>query len=71
MLGVFLTEEGGLYRDAPVDTECVILDAYAAIVGWGVIVIALVLEDGGLGEDSKAVGEASWHKELKTLSCLP
>ena len=66
MLQVFITEYGFLHRYAPVDTKGSILDVDATI-GFRVIeLVALVLEDGGLGEHCEAVCEATRDEELET-----
>ena len=64
MLGIFLGEQCLLNWYAPINAEGVILDADATIVSRGVIVVALVLEDGSFGEDGKAVGEATRDEKL-------
>lgn len=57
MLQVFLAEYCFLHRYAPVDAKGFILDVYASI-GFRVIeLVALVLEDGSLGENSEAMGK--------------
>ena len=66
MLQIFLAEYGFLNRYMPVDAKWLILDIDAAI-GLGMIeFVALVLEDGGLGKNGKAMGKSTWDEELKT-----
>ena len=51
----------------PIYAETIIQDGDAAICLWVIEVIALVLEDCGLAEDSKAMGKASWDEELEMI----
>ena len=64
MFGVLLRKEGFIHRDLPIDAEGFVEDADATIGLGGIEVIALVLEHGGFAKNSKAVGKASWYKEL-------
>lgn len=64
MFGVLFAEKGLVGWDLPIDAEGGVEDADASICLWGIEVVALVLEDGGLAEDSKAMGEASGNEEL-------
>ena len=66
MLQVFLAEYGFLYWYAPVNAKGFVLDVDAAISFWMIELVALVLEDSGLGENGKAVCEATRNKELET-----
>ena len=67
MLGVFLGEDGLVGRDAPVDAQRMVEDADAS-VGFGVVEgVALVLENGDIAENGKAVGETSGHEELAVV----
>ena len=67
MLQVFFTEYRLLYWYAPVNAKAFILDVDAAI-GLGMIeLVALVLEDGGLGENGEAMSESSWDKKLTMI----
>lgn len=51
----------------PIYAETIIQDGDAAICLWVIEVIALLLEDCGLAEDSKAMGKASWDEELEMI----
>ena len=64
MLGVFVTEDGMGSGDVPVDTQGVIKDADASVRLGVIELITLVLEDGCLTEDGKAMGKAFGNKEL-------
>ena len=65
--GVFVAEDGLGGRDAPVDSQGVVEDADAS-VGLGVVeLVTLVLEDGGLAQYGKAVGEARRDEELAVV----
>lgn len=67
MLGVLVAEDGFAGGYVPVDAETVVEDADAT-VGLGMVeLIALVLEDGGVAEDGKAVGEALGDEELAVV----
>ena len=66
MLQVLLTEYRLLHRYAPINAKRLILDIDSAI-GLGMIeLVAFVLEDGGLGENGKAMGKATRDEELET-----
>ena len=54
MLSIFLREDGMVCWYLPIYAETIIQDGDAAICLWVIEVIALVLEDCGLAEDSKA-----------------
>ena len=64
MLSVFLAEDSFVYWYLPVDAKAVVLDADTSISLWGIEIVALVLENGCLGENGKAVGKTTWHEEL-------
>ena len=66
MLGVFFAQDGLLRRDSPVDAEALVCYGDAVVGLRMVELIAFVLEDGCLGEDGKAVGEALGDEELQT-----
>ena len=68
MLQVLLAKYRLLHRYAPVNAKRFILDIDAAISLGMIKLIALVLEDGGLGENSKAVCKATRNEELETDS---
>ena len=66
MLQVFLAKNRLLHRYAPVNAKRLVLDIDAAI-GLGMIeLVALVLEDGGFGENGEAVSKATRYEELTT-----
>ena len=50
----------------PIYAKAVVQDADTTIGFWVIEVITLILEDGSLGEDGKAVGKALRDEELKT-----
>ena len=64
MFGILFWKEGFIHRDLPIDAERFVEDADATIGLGGIEVIAFVLEHGGFAKDGKAVGKASWYKEL-------
>ena len=66
MLQIFLAEYRLLHRYAPVNAKRFILDIDSAIGLRMIELVALVLEDGGFGENGKAVGEATRNEELET-----
>lgn len=64
MLQIFLTEYRLLHWHSPVNAKRLVLDVDAAI-GLGMIeLVALVLEDGGLGENGEAMSKATRDEEL-------
>ena len=65
MLQIFLAEYGFLNRYAPVNTKAFILDVDSAISLWMIELVALVLEDGGFGENGEAMGETTRYEELE------
>ena len=65
MLQVFLAEYGLPHRYAPVDAKGFILDVDAAISLGVIELIALVLKDGGFGENGEAMSEATRDEELQ------
>ena len=67
MLQVFLAKYRLFYRYAPVNAQGFILDIDAAI-GLGMIkLVALVLKNGGFGENGEAVSEATRDKKLTMI----
>ena len=66
MLQIFLAEYRLFYRYAPVNTKTLILDVDSTIIFRMIELIAFVLEDGGLGENGKTMGEATRDEELKS-----
>ena len=64
MLQVFLAEYRLLHRYTPINAKGFILDIDAAISLGMVELVALVLDDGGLGENCEAMGEATRDEEL-------
>ena len=67
MLQVFLAEYRLLHRYAPVNVKGFILDIDAAISLGMIELVALVLEDGGLGENGEAVSKATRDEELTMI----
>ena len=67
MLQIFLTEYRLFHRYAPVNAKTFILDVDAAICFRVIELVALVLEDSGLGENGKAVSKAPRNKELTMI----
>ena len=65
MLQVLLAKYRLLYRYAPVYAKAFILDIDAAICLGMIELVALVLEYGSLGENGKAVSEATRDEELE------
>lgn len=51
----------------PVNTEGFIEDADPTIGLWMIELIALILEDGSLGEDGEAMSKALWYEELTMI----
>ena len=51
----------------PIDTKGIIEDADTTISFWMIELIALILEDGGLGEDGEAVGKTLRDEELTMI----
>ena len=66
MLQVFLAEYCLLHWYAPFDGKLFVLDIDAANGLRMIELVALVLEDGSLGEHGKAMGEATRNEELET-----
>ena len=66
MLQIFLAEYRLFYRYAPVNAKTFILDIDAAICLRMIELVALVLEDGSLGENGEAMGKATRDEELET-----
>ena len=64
MLQVFLTEYRLLHRYAPINAKRLVLDIDAAIGLRMIELVALVLENGGLGKNGKAMGKATRNEEL-------
>ena len=64
MLQVLFAEYRLFHRYAPVNTKGFVLDIDAAISLRVIELVALVLEDGGLGENGEAVSEAPRDEEL-------
>ena len=64
MLQIFLAEYRLLHRYAPINAKRLVLDIDAAI-GLGMIeLVALVLEDGGFGENGEAMSKTTRDEEL-------
>ena len=66
MLQIFLAEYRFIYRYAPVNAKRLVLDINSAISLRMIELIALVLEDGSLGEHCEAMSKATRDKELKS-----
>ena len=64
MLQVLFAEYRLLHWYAPVNAKTFILDVDAAISLRMIELVALVLEDGGLGEHSETMSEATRDEEL-------
>ena len=67
MLRIFFGKIGMLGWDLPINTEGIIEDADASIGFRMIEVVALVLEDGSLGEDGEAMGKALRNEELDMI----
>ena len=67
MSEVFFGEEdfGLIYM--PGDIQIWVLDRNATVSLRMVVVVAFILEDGYIAEDSEAVGETSWNEELTMI----
>ena len=63
MLHVLVTQDGFICGDAPVDAEGAVEDADASVCFGMVELVAFVLEDGCVCEDSEAVGKAFGNEE--------
>ena len=66
MFGIFLTKQGFVCRNAPVNTQRIIKDGDATISLWMIEFITLILEDCGLCKNGKAMCKATRHEELET-----
>ena len=67
MLQVLFAEYRLLHRYAPVNAKRFVFDIDAAI-GLGMVeLVALVLEDGGFGENGEAMSKAPRNKELTMI----
>ena len=53
--------------DFPINTEGFIENRDTSICLRMIEVVALILEDGSLGEDSEAMGKALWNEELDMI----
>ena len=67
MLQILFAEYRFLHWYAPVDAKRLVLDIDAAISLRMIELVALVLEDGGLGENGEAMSESSWDKKLTMI----
>ena len=67
MLQIFLAEYRLFNRYAPVNAKTFILDVDAAIYFRVIELVALVLEDGGLGENGEAMSKATRDKKLTMI----
>lgn len=67
MLGVFLGKDDFVGRYLPVDAKAVVENRDASFGLWSIEVVALVLADGGLAEDGKAVGKATGDEDLTVV----
>ena len=67
MLQVFLAEYRLFYWYAPINAKRLILDIDAAISLRMIELVALVLEDGGFGENGEAMGKATRDEELTMI----
>ena len=67
MLQVLFAEYCLLHRYAPVNAKGFILDIYAAISLGMIELVALILEDGSLGENGEAMGKTPRNKELTMI----
>ena len=65
MLQVFLAEYRLFHRYAPINAKGFVLDIDAAIGLRMIELVTLVLEYGSLGENGKAVSEATRDEELE------
>ena len=59
MLCVFLRQQSFICRNAPINAQAIIYDAYATISFWMVELVTLVLEYGRFAQHGKAVCEAT------------
>ena len=66
MLQILFAEYRLLHWYAPVNAKRLVLDVDAAISLGMIEFVALVLEDGGFGENGEAMGETTRDEELKT-----
>ena len=66
MLQILFAEYRLFNRYVPVNAKRLILDIDATISLGMIELVTFVLEDGSFGEHGKAMGEASWNKELET-----
>ena len=64
---VLVGQYGLVSRDSPVDSQTLVQNAYAPVSLRVVELVALVLEDRGLGQDGKAVGEALGNEKLPVV----
>jgi len=69
-MAVLLAADGGVERDAPVYAEGGVVEADASFRLGMVELIALVLEDGDIGEDGKAVSKALGDEELTVVALV-
>ena len=67
MLQVFLAKNRLLHRYAPINTKRLVLDIDSAISLRMIELVALVLENGGFGENGEAMGETPRNKELTMI----
>ncbi len=67
MVGIFFGEDsfGWIYH--PINTKTRVEYGDSPVRFGAVVVVAFVLEDGGVTEDGKAVGETSWDEELAVI----
>ena len=67
MLCVFLRQQSFICRNAPINGQAIIYDAYATISFWMVELVTLVLEYGRFAQHGKSVCEATGYKELAVI----
>ena len=67
MLQILLAEYRLLHRYAPINAKRLVLDIDAAIGLRMIELVALVLEDGGLGENGKTMSKATRDKKLTMI----
>ena len=70
MLQVLLTEYRLLHRYAPINAKRLVLDIDAAISLRMIELVAFVLEDGGFGENGKAMGKTTRDEKLTIIASV-
>lgn len=66
-MAVLVGEHHLVGRQLPVDVKVRIVPGNSALGLRGIIVVTLILEDGGRAKDRKAVSEATWDKKLTVI----